>query len=411
MMKFRIMRWRWHWHLRKRKAKSEKQKQSASWTSSIKYLPSDISLDILKRLPSTSLFTVKSVCQDFYRLTSHPELILHHHHLHKNPYGLIIRISPASYINEPYYTNQLYLVDSRRGLAEIIQPRMKKKYSSGPMLSCNGLVCLLYYKKKLAPLRQYRACLFNPLTGEHKFLLDPGLPRVRESSHNGTVVTSDQYFGFAFDAMTDRECKLVRIVKLSYEDGRTYLQAEVFTLGKNGCQISEIDVPFVCPDQSSDVVVGGAIHWLCEDENSTARSYSKSRNIILSFDLFEEKFHQIPKPNCEVCEFYNISVLGGCLAITGGFRETSRTHEVHIWLLKEHGAKECSWTREFVISQGFMRLYPLFLLSSGEIVMSCDSKALFCYHPEGDCFNKSAELDLSIVAICHACSLVSPFGL
>ncbi|KAE9447134.1 hypothetical protein C3L33_20966, partial [Rhododendron williamsianum] len=403
MMEFRIRLWRLRW--RKRKAKNKKQKQSVR--TSIQDLPIDLSLNILKRLPITSLFSVKSVCKAAYHLASHPELILHHHHLHKNPYGLIIRVL-SSYINEPCYTNQLFLVDSRRCLAEINQPRMKKKHNPGPMLSCNGLVCLLYYKKKLSPSRQYRACLFNPLTGEYKFLvLDPGLPRVRESSHNGTIVTSDQYFGFGFNAMTC-EYKLVRIVKLSYEDGRTYLQAEVFTLGKNGCQISEIDTPFVCPHQSSDVVVGGAIHWLCKDENSTG--YDRRSRIILSFDLFEEKFHQIPKPNCEVCEFGKISVLGGCLAITGGFRETCRTHEVHIWVLKKYGVKE-SWNRDFVIGQGCRRLYPLFLLNNGEIVMSCGLKALCCYDPKGDFFSYSAELDRSIVAICHACSLVSPFGL
>ncbi|XP_058189557.1 F-box protein At3g07870-like [Rhododendron vialii] len=389
---------------RRRKGKTTgKQKQQCVKTS-MKDLPIDVSLDILQRLPVTSFSSAKLVCKDFYRLASHPELILHYHHPHKNPYGIIIRIL-SSYINEPFYTNQLYLVDSRRCLTQIIQPRMKKKYNPGPMLSCNGLLCLLFYKHKHPRLDCYRACLFNPLTGEHDFLTDPGLPRVRESSLNGTMVSSNQFFGFGFDVRTE-EYKLVRIVKLSYEGGRTYLQAEVFTLGRSGCQISEIYTPFVCPDQSSDVVVGGAIHWLCEDENSTW--FDPKSRIILSFDLFEEKFHQMATPDCEISEFCKISVLGGCLAITGDFGVYQGRHEVQIWLLKEYGVKE-SWTKEFVIGERFGRLYPLFLSNSGNIVMSDESKAVCCYDPKKVCCEGYAKLHQSIVAICHVPSLVSPF--
>ncbi|KAH7834393.1 hypothetical protein Vadar_015534 [Vaccinium darrowii] len=179
----------------------------------------------------------------------------------------------------------------------------------------------------------------------------------------------------------------------------------MITFGQNGCQTFEIDPPFVCPDQSSDVVVGGAIHWLCEDENSTW--FDPRPRIILSFDLFEEKFHQIPNLDSEILEIYKISVLEGCLAITGASRERYGSLEVHIWLLKEYGVKE-SWTKEFVIKESFGRLSPLFLLNSGTIVLFDDSKGLNSYDLKKDCFEDYAKLNQSIVAIGHAQSLVSP---
>ncbi|KAH7834154.1 hypothetical protein Vadar_013233 [Vaccinium darrowii] len=375
-------------------------KQQSGRSTSINDLPIDISLNILKRLPISSLFSMKLVCKAFYHLASHPTLTPHYHDLHP---WLIIRFKPSS-STVPYNNNQLYVIDDSKALRKIIQPRIKKTFTAGAILSCKGLLCLLYYKNTSTCLDYYRACLVNPLTGKHDYIPDPGLPRVRISSNKGNMVQSKQCFGFAFDPWR-HEYKLVRIVGFLYENDQTYLQAEVFTLGKNGCQIYEMDSPFVCPDESSDVVVGGAIHWLCKKENS-AQSDPKSR-VILSFDLFEEKFHQIPIPDSENCEFRKISVLRGCLAITCSFRETCRTHEVHIWLLKEYDVKE-SWTKEFEITQGFEQLYPLFLLRNGKIVMSCGLKGLCYYDPRRNCLHDGAELDQPIVAICHAWSLVSP---
>ncbi|KAH7836261.1 hypothetical protein Vadar_034157 [Vaccinium darrowii] len=227
---------------------------------------------------------------------------------------------------------------------------------------------------------------------------------ITESSHKGTLVSSEQVFGFGFDART-KEYKLVRIVIVMYEVA-TYLKAEVFTLGKKGCRFSKFGPEFVCPYQSSDVGVSGAIHWLCEDLNPT--SIDPKSRIIVSCDLFEEKFYQIPKPDIEINESCKISVLGECLAITGDFSKRCGRHEVHIWLLKEYGVKE-SWTKEYVIGERFGRLYPLFLLNSGNIVMSDESQTVCCYDPKRDSSEAYVELDQPIVAIHHVPSLVSPF--
>ncbi|KAH7834578.1 hypothetical protein Vadar_017547 [Vaccinium darrowii] len=387
---------------RKKKAANKKRKQRIGKTS-IKDLPIDISLNILKRLPKTSLFSVRLVCKAFYQLVGHPTLSPHCQDLLKKPHWVIFR-NLSSYIDKPYHNNQLYLVDNWRVVKRIIHPRIKKKFKPGPILSSNGLLCLLFYKDKHSYLDYYRACLFNPLTGKHDFLPDPGLPRVRESNHSGTIRCSNQFFGFGFDARTE-EYKLVRILRFSFKTFRTCLQAEMFTCGQNGCRIFEIAPPFICPDQSSDVVVGGAIHWLCDDENSTW--FDPKPRIILSFNLFEEKFHEISKPDCEIVEIYKISVLGGCLAITGASSERYGSHEVDIWLWKEYGVRE-SWTKEFVIKESIGRLSPLFLLNSGKIVLFDHSKGLNSYDTNRDCCEDYAKLNQSIVAIGHAPSLVSP---
>lgn len=373
-------------HRRPKKKPTNKERKQRIRETSIKDLPVDISLNILKRLPITSLFSVKSVSKAFYHLASHPTL---------TPHWLIIRIPPSK---------KLSLIDDRGVLRKVTQPMIKKKLKAGPVLSCDGLLCLLYYRYKHPCLDYYRACLFNPLIGEHDFLPDLVLPRLPESSHKGTLVSSEQVFGFGFDART-KEYKLVRIVMVTYEVA-TYLKAEVFILGKKGRRFSKFEPEFVCPYQSSDVGVSGAIHWLCEDLSPT--SVDPKSRIIVSFDLFEEKFHQVSKPEIKINESCKISVLGECLAITGDFSKHHGRHEVHIWVLKEYGVKE-SWTKEYVIGERFGRLYPLLLLNSGNIVMSDESKTVCCYDPKRDSSEVYVELDQPIVAIHHVPSLVSPF--
>lgn len=106
-----------------------------SWASELAYMD----LNILERLPITSLFSAKLLCKSSYHLVSHPMLTPHYHDLYKNPYWLIIRLGPSS-STEPFNNNQLYLIDSSIVLRKIIQPMIKRH--SRLELSCNGLLCL-----------------------------------------------------------------------------------------------------------------------------------------------------------------------------------------------------------------------------------------------------------------------------
>ncbi|KAI8553165.1 hypothetical protein RHMOL_Rhmol06G0323600 [Rhododendron molle] len=153
--------------------------------------------------------------------------------------------------------------------------------------------------------------------GEHDFLPDPGMPRLCKSGDKERVFV-DSTFGFGYNAST-REYKVVGFRKRIYESAtnrRYRLHAKVITMGKKGCQWSEIDKPFLCPLHSSDIVVGNAIHWFCKEEEEE----DWFRGAILSFDLSEEKFHQIPNPDCKISRHYSyLSVLGGCLVLTNDF--------------------------------------------------------------------------------------------
>ncbi|XP_058217650.1 F-box protein At3g07870-like [Rhododendron vialii] len=382
-------------------------------------LPLDISLNILKQLPITSLLSFKLVSKACYAQAANPLLAPNYKRYQETPNCFIIH-PLASYHEYP-----LYLIDNGEVVRRIERPEMQNKFHPGPVLSTNGLLCLLFYTFNSYgdPLVLcYRACLCNPLTGENDFLPDPGVPRFRKSGDKERVFV-DSTFGFGDNAST-REYKVVGFRRRIYESAtnrRYKLHAKVIAMGKKGCQWSEIDKPFLCPLHSSDIVVGNAIHWFCKEEEEE----DWLRGAILSFHLSEEKFHQLPNPDCKISRYNSyLSVLGGCLVLTNDFFVWNEV-KVHIWMLKEHGVKE-SWTKEFVIRDNFpvsLRNYgmirPLFHLKSGKIVIIYDDEALYSYDPKVELFEAlgrykhwrtTCDAHRKLwKTICQAPSLVSPY--
>lgn len=93
--------------------------------------------------------------------------------------------------------------------------------------------------------------------------------------------------------------------------------------------------------RQSHVLVDGRLHWL-----SLRGRYQVVRKLV-SFDLADEPFREIPQPaGCD--KFFrhqsHLVNIGGCLSAVvyhGCLR-------LEIWIMKEYGAKK-SWTKEFNI--------------------------------------------------------------
>lgn len=123
--------------------------------------------------------------------------------------------------------------------------------------------------------------------------------------------------------------------------------------------------------QPSEALVNGALHWLGQAKVSHSQ-------LIISFNLENEGFYQIPSPNCRFDMLQShLLLLGGCLSLT----VHTDKNNIDIWLMKNYGIQG-SWTKEFTINSGSLSLgsiRPLFLLSNGTVLIEYAKQSLFLY--------------------------------
>ncbi|WRX09697.1 F-box domain - like 10 [Theobroma cacao] len=307
-------------------------------TTGMEILPHEIIVDILSRLPITSLVQFKFVCRGWRALAQDPLLAGMHlsWKADSNPCLILHCDFPIR--------NQLYFVD----------------------LSAHN-----QDKEKLPKSRQYP--------------------------------DQEVVFGFGFHPKT-KEYKVVKIVyyrntSSSYNRARRIIypqsDVQIFTLGSSAWRsLGKVSYQFV--RRPSEALVSGRLHWV-----SRPRRYYPARR-LMSFDLADEQFREVPKPDCgglNRCNFH-LSVLRGCLAaaVYGNYGK------LEIWVMKDYNVKE-SWIKEFSIGaytpkclkQNLDRDRPLkiwknasngkvvrvlCLLENGEILLEYKNRVLVSYDPK-----------------------------
>ncbi|XP_059630090.1 F-box protein At3g07870-like [Cornus florida] len=134
---------------------------------------------------------------------------------------------------------------------------------------------------------------------------------------------------------------------------------------------------FSISSRGNGVLVNGALHWIMTSKKCEWSS------VIVYFDLMEEKFKEVPKPDCG-SKFGKLDLvdLRGWLCVYG-WRD-QRVMEV--WAMKEYGKKE-SWIKLITIpiqieSNFFWSLKPLCLMKNGEVLVETgNSRELAGYRP------------------------------
>ncbi|GAV74605.1 FBA_3 domain-containing protein/F-box-like domain-containing protein, partial [Cephalotus follicularis] len=297
-------------------------------------LPCEIILDIISRLPITSLVQFKFVCKAWHAITQDPSLVHHYNSIStlasNNPCLILHFDSPIR--------NQLYFVD----LSAHEEDKDKVKKFQAPFQaslpefdvvgSCNGLLCLS------DSLYNDAIYVYNPFTGDYV-----ELPK--------SVRYPDQevVFGFGFHPRTE-EYKVIKVVyyrnskSSSYPRARRviYLQSDVqvFTLGSHAWR-SLGKSPYQLVRRPSEALVNGRLHFV----SRPARKYYPARRLV-SFDLGDEQFREVSKPDCgglNRCN-YHLAVLKGCLAaaVYGNYGK------LEVWVMREYNVKE-SWVKEYNI--------------------------------------------------------------
>ncbi|KAK6259537.1 F-box domain - like 10 [Theobroma cacao] len=338
-------------------------------------LPQDVVLDILSRLPITSLVQSKSVCRS-WRSIIQGSLLANKHLSHMSDYdpGIIFQSHWPSQ-NQYYFVDFAAYPEGNKILKKI---SFSTKHAN-LVGSCNGLLCF-------CNAAQIHIC--NPLTKDSielpKLLKGPGEVGI---------------LGFGFSPTT-KEYKLIEIVYQRKRPGvwshvavSNPFQAEVRILTLGGSRWRSLGmVPYRFIRQPSQVMVSGRLHW-----RSQLGKYNID-NQLISFDLAAETFQEVSKPDCRSFNrgFYELINLQGHLSAAA----SNASGGLEIWVMKEYNIKE-SWIKEFSIG-GYLpkelqrinaRIHSprsvfraICRFRSGEILLEHRSKALVLYDPVHETF-------------------------
>ncbi|XP_074365505.1 F-box protein At3g07870-like [Apium graveolens] len=322
-----------------RKKRKCKPKEEDNQRNGLDRFPREILLDIVSRLPITSVMQSWFVCRSWHNLSLDQNLSSLHFSkaATRNPFLIFHSDDPIR--NELSFAEIPGSNDDGKGIVKKFSTPFSVLMPKFTVVgSCNGLLCLCDSLYKDA------VYIYNPFTRDYK-----ELPKTRQYAEE-TVLC-----GFGYLRGTN-EYKVVKIVHhrivstgVDYVQrtmmlGKSISEVFVFTLGSNTWRNVGLAPRYLERRSQEALCTNGRLHWVTLGVRNAVRGL-----IIISFDLAEEKFYEIPRPDFNDLidsENYHLAILRGCLsaAVSGhGLRR-----DLEIWVMREYSVKE-SWVKEFKI--------------------------------------------------------------
>ncbi|KAI3973303.1 hypothetical protein MKX01_020678 [Papaver californicum] len=367
----------------------------------------DIQSKILSHVPSESVLNCKLVCKRWRLLLSNRKVSLgvlfsisssleHMIHLYYADYGVI----KSTECQEDFYNTKIAKIN----LPPIKEERERKEVIVG---SCNGLVCLaIPHKGVYNPVY-----ICNPFTGEYTIL-----PRI--SNNKSWDVVS----GFGYLPCTN-EYKVVRILYPAdsiHNPTSTTTKGcvQVYTLGKGSSSGWRNITETTYSLYSQGIFANGSLYW----------KHDKNDDIIVAFDLADEKFRVLPPPPClrfprDEDKTMCLTMLGGYLCLVDhpayetldiwSFRKnTHQANRSSYDVIEQDYYHDWSWSKDFSIEweRDGRRLYLPFALTKSNEVLLWSESTLKCYDPVTKSLNVIVKGDLvfeTFQGILHMNSLVS----
>ncbi|XP_050870500.1 F-box/kelch-repeat protein At3g23880 [Lathyrus oleraceus] len=319
------------------------------------FLPHELIIQILLRLPVKSLMRFKSVCKLWFSLISYDSHFANSHFQltsSKHTCRILFLSNSAPQTRSIDVETSLH-DDSSAGTLNFMPSYLEIKGS------CNGFI---YFKD---------FGIWNPSNGVHKEI--PYSP-----IHSNLDANCFFYlYGFGYDHTRDDYL----VVSMSYNPDLDPISSrlEFFSLRANTWEEIE-GTYFPYMNASDDPRVGslfkGAIHWLaCHSD--------KSINVIVAFDLTERKLLEMSLPLPDDFDldpnFCDLWVFGEFLSLWSMGNDS-----VEIWVMKEYNVHS-SWTITLVIPiHGISTQYfsPICCTNIGDII-GLDGTGLVKYDDKG----------------------------
>ncbi|XP_026416066.1 F-box/kelch-repeat protein At3g23880-like [Papaver somniferum] len=351
---------------------------------SLSSLLEDIQVEILLKLPASSVLACKYVCKLWFTLVSKPEFIKNHHHraIQRNSDRKLLlshydstrpgdekpAISSIDYASIlPLSLSSDYECDGEIPVDYPISPFRQEDVKFLRILgSCNGLICLGIVTYDCDATR---ICIWNPTTKEYKQIPRCGSP---SSDKNWSYAK----YGFGFDNNSD-DYKVVRIPWDNYCESSVI---QVYTMGSDSWhEVQTIPYWLRWQERSSLPFFNGALHWLGYTTQGT------SSDFIVSFELSNERLAQLPFPEKNRKDwddsekvFTSVGVLRDCNCLNIGYTDD----HIDIWVMQDYGVPE-SWTKRFTFSinlHDLMCCRPIWSFENGDILLDGFSN-FFIYDP------------------------------
>ncbi|KAJ9551694.1 hypothetical protein OSB04_015739 [Centaurea solstitialis] len=302
-------------------------------TLTMEDLLTELTIDILSRLPVKTIICCKLVCRKWRNLVLDSSFVDLHHS--RSPTSLIIHDLRDD--RDPGIFRLVEIEDEVDHHHLHDDPLMSLDLNMVPIFqnskislkgSVNGLICLHQYARSRKVNNTY---ICNPITREYMIL-----PRQQRYTNGSTEIV------YGFGVSSQREYKVVRTFQKTLKP--SVVEAEMYTLG-TGQWRSLGRVPYLLYGLYGRFL-NGHCHWTASDPEDARDAPLK----ICTFDLDKETFQLFPSPPIESVQedqinFQNLAVLKGFL-----YEIDTYSSRVIIWVMKEYGIKK-SWHKEVVIPQ------------------------------------------------------------
>ncbi|PNY03648.1 hypothetical protein L195_g000055 [Trifolium pratense] len=280
----------------------------------------------------------------------------------------------------------------------------------GVVNSCNGLLCVCTCPDN-DPIY-----VWNPITGEYILTPEPE----RNPPHYSNYVVS----GFGFSSKAD-QYRVMRAFGAVERGDISTIIVQVWTLGSRkwrtlselfrwkdfGLKATHSRIFSRAPFRQSFCVLylNGAVHWLATGGSSLI--------YICSFNFDQEKIIKLSLPESfneseenRAIGNMRLGVLRDCLYVS----DVRCYAHFELWVLKDYNDDKFSWTKEVIIDNFSVDIWPRGLyrpikyLDNGDLLMFHPSNALVCYNPKEESFRyfKIGEADSEFDMIPHIPNLI-----
>ncbi|CAJ2654073.1 unnamed protein product [Trifolium pratense] len=322
------------------------------------YLPIELIIQILLRLPVKSLICFKSVCKTWFTLISNPNFGNSHFQFSESTQTL--RILSISAIPTQIRSIDFEVLFNNH--SNSLNPNLSLPQSYFPLHikgSCRGFIFFNCSSNNY---------IWNPSTGFCKSL--PLSPTI--GSNFGTY---SYLYGFGYDHSRD-DYLLASLYPALAADVSSHL--EIFSLRDNAWkEIEDTPFPYWSPYHypKLGLLFNEALHWFVSRSSSLV-------DVIVSFNLMERKLFEIPIPSDFGDYLLDIGswVFGEFLSLWA-----MRNRIVEIWVMKEYKVHS-SWIKNIVLSIDTLPtkcFFPIYSTKSVDVIGTDDGSGLVKYNNKG----------------------------
>ncbi|XP_062173430.1 F-box/kelch-repeat protein At3g23880-like isoform X2 [Alnus glutinosa] len=338
------------------------------------YLPEEVVVKILSRLPPKCLIRFKSVSKRWRALIGSPDFLsknlLNDSILTQNPSHPLRHI--LLFARDKYDLGTLiHSFRSYDSLHCVPQTPLNLPTAPPPfdvVASCNGLLCL--WAVTLSNIY-----LWNPATSSDL----EALPAAPSRCHTGLRVSNPDFgfhnVGFGFDAGSN-DFKVVTLVDTD-EDG--WLEAEIYSLKSGSWRPLDMSVNIEIHLVSQSAALDGVFLWY---DDYTYDDCVDDRIVVFDFNDEEFQIMQFPDASlfCDYDEYTRtLTELKGSVAMmVFALDDDEKKKDLEIWVMLEFGVSE-SWTRLLIIQLPLHLERPLRFWKNGELLMENNEGQVVLY--------------------------------